>query len=99
MKFNFEVSKLALKDMDEIWEYTAEHWSKQQANKYYKEIIDVIEKICNKSVMGTGIDEVKKGHKRVNIRSHMIIYKIQNNTVFIDRILHQKMDIEKQLEE
>ena len=97
MKFNFEVSKLALKDMDEIWEYTAEHWSKQQANKYYKEIIDAIEKICNKSVIGT--DEVKKGHKRVNIRSHMIIYKIQNNTVFIDRILHQKMDIEKQLEE
>ncbi len=39
MRLNFEISRLALKDLDDIWAYTAEQWSKQQANKYYKEIL------------------------------------------------------------
>lgn len=45
MKFNFKISNLALKDINEIWAYTAEHRSKQQANKYYREIIQAIQEI------------------------------------------------------
>ncbi len=29
MKLNFVLSRLALKDLDEIWDYTAEQWSKK----------------------------------------------------------------------
>jgi len=29
----------------------------------------------------------------------MIIYKVKGKTIYIDRILHQKMDIENQLNE
>ena len=60
MKFNFEISKLALKDLDDIWEYSAEKCWKQQANKYYKEIILLIQEICNNSELGKPIDYVKK---------------------------------------
>ena len=45
MRFTFEISKLALNDLDEIWKYTAQQWSKQQANKYYKEIFQLINEI------------------------------------------------------
>ncbi|MBK9680040.1 MAG: type II toxin-antitoxin system RelE/ParE family toxin [Saprospiraceae bacterium] len=55
MKFNFEISKLALKDLDDIWEYTAEQWSRQQANRYYKELIQSIQEICNNSKIGKPI--------------------------------------------
>lgn len=99
MKFNFEISRLALKDLDEIWEYTAEHWSKQQANKYFKEIILVINKICNNSEIGKPIDDIKIGHRRINVKSHMIIYKIKKEIIYIDRILHQKMDIDEHISE
>jgi plasmid stabilization system protein ParE len=34
MKCKFEISELALEDLDNIWEYTVEQWSKEQANKY-----------------------------------------------------------------
>jgi len=30
MKLNYQISQLALLDLDEIWDNTAEHWSKQQ---------------------------------------------------------------------
>ncbi|MCB0691520.1 MAG: type II toxin-antitoxin system RelE/ParE family toxin [Saprospiraceae bacterium] len=99
MKRNFELSTLALEDLDNIWKYTVEQWSKEQANMYYNEIFSVIGKICENSNIGKTIDEIKKGHRRTNVKSHMIIYKVKGKTIYIDRILHQKMDIENQLNE
>ncbi len=92
MKLNFEISRLALKDLDDIWVYTAEQWSIQQANKYYKEIFIVINEICTHSEIGIPIDDIKKGHRKIPIKSHLIIYKVKQQTICVDRILHQKMD-------
>ncbi len=99
MKLNFEISGLALEDLDNIWEYTAKQWSKEQANKYYNDIFSVIDRICQKPDTGQTIDDIKKGHRRTNVKSHMIIYKVKGTKVYIDRILHQKMDIENHLNE
>jgi toxin ParE1/3/4 len=99
MMLNFKISKLGLDDLENIWEYTVEVWSVDQANKYYKEIFSEIDKICVDSNIGKPIDEIKKGHRRTNVKSHMIIYKVIGTTIYIDRILHQKMDIEKHLYE
>lgn len=92
MIFNYEISSLALSDLDSIWFYTQNKWSTKQANIYYKEIIAVIENLCNHPEIGKPLDEVKKGHRRINMRFHMIIYKIQGSRICIDRILHQSMD-------
>lgn len=99
MKLSFEISKLALEDLDNIWEYSVEQWSKEQANKYYNEIFSVVDQICENSAIGKPIDEIKKGHRKINVKSHMIIYKVKGMTIYIDRILHQKMDIENHLNE
>ena len=99
MMFNFEISRLALQDLDDIWEYTAEHWSKQQANKYYKEVFEAIKEICMNSEIGKPIDDIKYGHRSLNFKSHRIIHKIKKVIIYIDRILHQKMDIDKHLNE
>ena len=57
MKLKFEISELALEDLDNIWEYTVEQWSKEQANIYYNEIFSAIGKICENSDIGKPIDE------------------------------------------
>lgn len=99
MKLKLGISELALEDLDNIWEYTVEEWSIEQANKYYNEIFSAIGNICENSDIDKPIDEVKKGHLRTNVKSHMIIYKVKGTTIYIDRILHQKMDIEKHFNE
>ena len=99
MKLKLEISELALEDLDNIWEYTVEEQSIEQANKYYNEIFSAIGKICENSDIGKPIDEVKKGHRRTNVKFHLIIYKVKGTTIYIDRILHQKMDIEKYFNE
>ena len=60
MKFNFQISTLALEDLENIREYTVEQWSKEQANKYYNEIFEVIDRICENSDTGKPIDDIKK---------------------------------------
>jgi len=93
----FELSKLALKDINSLWEYTANHWSAFQADNYYKEIFKAIDLICSNPEGGKSIAEVKMEHRAIFVKSHMIIYKIQTDKILIDRILHQRMDIESQL--
>ena len=39
------ISEEALKDIDNIWLYTAENWSLEQADRYYNLILDEIEYI------------------------------------------------------
>ena len=99
MKLNYKLSQIALKDIEGIWNYTAEQWSKQQANKYYRQIFSVIDEVCQNPEKGRSIDHIKEGFRRVNIKSHMIIYKNDERILFVDRILHQRMDIERQLKE
>lgn len=93
----YELSELALEDIDLIWEYTVQNWSIKQAEKYYTDIISTIDLICENPEIGRSLSEVNTTHKRKNIGSDMIIYKLQNNMIFVDRILHQRMDLESQL--
>ena len=99
MKLGYELSYLALSDLENIWLYTAKQWSVQQANIYYKQIFDSIDEICRNPKIGKPIDEIKEGHRKMNVKSHIIIYKFSKTKIYIDRILHQKMDIKNRLED
>jgi len=97
MTLNYKLSKLALDDIDSIWEYTVERWSIIQAEEYYNIIFNGIISICRNPHIGKSINEVKEHYRSFLVGSHMIIYKNQNNLILIDRILHQRMDFENQL--
>lgn len=93
MKLKYELSKLALKDIDDIWYYTIENWSKTQANKYYKDIFTSIDLLCENPNIGKSIKDIKPNYRIQSVKSHMIIYKTYKEKIYIDRILHKRMDI------
>ena len=64
MNMKYELSKLALDDIDLIWEYTTLNWSMDQAEKYYNEILGAINMICINPNIGKSINEVKENHRR-----------------------------------
>jgi len=97
VKFKHKISRLALKDIDSIWKFTSQNWSNTQANIYFKGFFKQIDLICKNPEIGKPIDEVKIGHRLVLFKSHLIIYKIEKEMVLIDRILHQRMDIDNNL--
>jgi toxin ParE1/3/4 len=97
VKFEYEISRLTERDLEEIWLYTFENWSLGQADTYYGLLIKAIDGICQHPELGKPIDYVKHGHRIRRIKSHMIVYKVLEDKIYIDRILHKRMDIETRL--
>jgi toxin ParE1/3/4 len=95
----YKITNLASQDLENIWLYTFENWSIEQADRYLNLIIDEIEYVAQKPDSGIDFSKVRKGYYRSRIKSHFIFYKMdhKNNVVEIIRILHQSMDIENRL--
>ena len=94
---SFVISKRAISDLEEIWLYTVEKWSIEQADRYYNLIFDEISYICKNINAGKSMEHVRKGYRASKVKSHYIFYRILNDTIEIIRILHERMDIENRL--
>jgi len=97
----YKISQEASRDIENIWLYTIEKWSIEQANRYFNLIMDEIEYLAEDPKSGKDYCKVRKGYFRSRIKSHFIFYKInrKNEEIEIIRILHQRMDIETRLNE
>jgi toxin ParE1/3/4 len=93
----FVISKKAVADLEEIWLYTVEKWSIEQADRYYNLIVDEINYICKNINAGKSMEHVRKGYRASKVKSHLIFYRVLNDTIEIIRILHERMDIENRL--
>ena len=91
------LSREALSDLEEIWLYTVEKWSLDQADRYYNLIFEEINFICRKPNSGKKMDHIRKSYLAAKVKSHLIFYRIENETIQIIRILHERMDIENRL--
>ncbi len=93
----FVISKKAVSDLEDIWLYTVEKWSVEQADRYYNLIFDEINHICKNSTAGKSMEHVRKGYRTSKVKSHLIFYRVINDTIEVIRILHERMDIENRL--
>ena len=93
----YVISKKAVSDLEGIWLYTVQNWSVTQADRYYNLIFDEIHFICRNVNAGKSMEHIRKGYRAAKVKSHLLFYRIQNNTVEVIRILHERMDIENRL--
>lgn len=49
---NYNISKKASLDLEEIWLYTFEHWLIEQADRYYNQLLNEIEYISKNPKSG-----------------------------------------------
>jgi toxin ParE1/3/4 len=73
-KKKYYLSKKAISDLEEIWLYTFETWSSEQADKYYHLIIDKIDSICSSKTAGKSMEHIRKGYRASKVKSHLIFY-------------------------
>lgn len=97
----YRLSEEAALDLENIWLYTLQEWSLDQADRYFNLIMDEIEFIAENPESGKDVSEIKKGYFRSKVKSHLIFYRINmpKDVVEIIRILHQQMDIDTRLNE
>lgn len=94
------ISEKALEDIKNIWIYTAENWSVEQADRYYNLIIDEIEYIVGHLDMAHDFGKIRKSYRYSKVKSHLIFFKkYKTNEIEVVRVLHERMNIENRLSE
>lgn len=94
----YRITKLAQRDLEEIWNYTANEWSLDQAEKYLSGILLCLNGIADGRIKGKPIDAVQQGYKKALFAKHYIFYRLAaDNIIEIIRVLHVRMDIENRL--
>lgn len=96
-KPQFKIARRAVLDLEEIWQFTAEKWSVEQADRYYKLLIGEFAHIRSNPNGGKSMAHLRMGYRATKVKSHLIFYRVVNDTVEIIRILHERMDIDARL--
>ncbi len=98
MPNSYRLTNKAVDDLAEIWNYTIEKWSEQQADKYYSLLIDCCQAIAGNPDLGKNYFGVTKDLFGVKTNRHIIFYrKIVDQPIEITRILHERMDLQNRL--
>ena len=92
--FKLYILPAAQKDLEDIFDYTADFWSFDQAVKYFNLLDGCIMDISQSTIVGKAYQHSNKPYKFVKSGRHLIFYRIDGNSCVIVRILHEKMDIE-----
>ena len=88
----------AIDDLEDIWKYTFEKWSRNQANKYYESLRLACVEIAENPSIGKGYYSISSELRGYKINKHIIFYfEILTGQIEVVRILHESMDLENRL--
>ena len=93
----YKLTPLAMDDLREIWRYGAATWGLEPTEAYGEKILDAFEFLAENPHAGLSIEHIRVGYKRHPVGSHLIFYRVIGQGVEVVRILHQRMDTERQL--
>ena len=95
-KFSF--TNRALDDLIEVWEYTVEQWSENQAEKYYNLIMASCMDLAINPQLGKSYNIVSRNLLGYKCGEHVIFYQeIVKNEIEIARVLHGMMDLKSKI--
>ncbi|UTN03622.1 type II toxin-antitoxin system RelE/ParE family toxin [Flavobacterium bizetiae] len=90
----YYLTNKAVEDLTNIWDYTYDEWSENQADKYYNLLLSSCQEIAENPNLGKKYDNITEKLLGFKSNQHIIFYQIISNTeVEIIRILHGRMDL------
>lgn len=96
----YKLTNKAVDDLNEIWDYTADEWSEEQADKYYNMLLNSCQDIANNPDLGKNYDGITTDLFGLKANRHIIFYRKTNSVpIEITRILHGRMDLKNRLTE
>ena len=80
----------AERDLEEIWLFSAQTWSLQQAETYVAALADTFELLRITPEMAPERREISPPVRIHRHRSHLIVYRIETEVLLVIRVLHMK---------
>ena len=97
-KSGFVFSPKAQDDLGAIWDYTIQRWGADQAERYVRDIHNVVLGLADGTKPSQPIDDIRAGYRKALIGAHLLLFRIEDTGVInIVRILHSRMDAERHL--
>ena len=94
----FHLTKKAVEDLTDIWDYSCETWSETQAEKYYLLLLNSCQELAKIPDKGKNYNEIANNIFGYRTYQHVIFYrKIATKEIEIIRILHGRMDLKNKL--
>jgi toxin ParE1/3/4 len=93
----YRLSPKAERDLEDIWRFSFQKWSRAQADAYYGNLIEAFENLAKGDRKGRPIDGIQPGYLSLACGSHFIIHVERGRRIEIIRILHRRMNIGRHL--
>lgn len=94
---DYRLTPAAKSDLLEIWNYTLKTWGEKKAEDYLLNIEIKLEQLAENPESGLKRPEIKQGYYSFPVKKHIIFYLRSENHIDIIGILHERMDINKNL--
>lgn len=88
----YRLTPRAIADLDDIWRFTAETWSIEQADRYVDELVRVFEMIATMPSLARERSEFDPPVRIHTHEKHLVIYTAQDDHVAILRLLGGRQD-------
>jgi toxin ParE1/3/4 len=94
----YVLSPRAQRDVEDIWDYTVEHWNVRQAETYIRQIKFAIETVAAEPKIARSCNDIRPGYWKYPAGSHVVFFRLADNgTIDVVRILHSRMDFGRHL--
>lgn len=91
-KRRYLLAPLAERDLEDIWLYTLQTWSLDQADRYHGSIIEALEGLAQGDRRGRDASNIREGYRKYAVGRHLVFYR-ESDDIAVIRILHQSMDL------
>ncbi|NGF55077.1 type II toxin-antitoxin system RelE/ParE family toxin [Parapedobacter sp. SGR-10] len=94
----FFLTHKAVEDLSKIWDYTYEVWSENQADKYYKLLMESCRTIAEDPNKGKSYATIAIDILGFHVGKHIVFYRVLTSTeIEVIRILHERMDLRSRI--
>jgi toxin ParE1/3/4 len=85
-------------DLDDIYTYSIENWGIKRAREYLMALRTAMYALRDPSILGHKHPDLPKYYRVYSVKSHLLVYTQNTESVTILRILHQRMNIFQHIE-
>lgn len=94
----YRLTQKAVADLADIWNYTYDMWSEDQADKYYNMLIDTCGQIADNPGLGKGYSIINNNLMGFRAGRHIIFFRsIGADEIEVIRIIHEQIDLGNRL--
>lgn len=92
MSPGYFLTRAAERDLDRIWDYTAQQRGISQADTYLRHIHAALARLPDFPGAGRAVDEIRQGYPVLPIEAHCAFYRVMSDGIEVVRILHGRID-------